>query len=75
MEAVGRLASEVAVTCANLLGDVHQDAQRWLRTVGTDTSLRHQGEMLLDEVTRAGGFSGSSQLTATSRPARCRRSI
>ena len=56
MESVGRLASEVAVTCANLLGDVHQDVQRWLNTAGTDASLRHQGQMLLDEVTRASGF-------------------
>ena len=56
MESVGRLASEVAVTCANLLGDVHQDVQRWLKTANTDASLRHQGEMLLDEVTRASGF-------------------
>ena len=32
MEAVGRLASEVAVTCINLLDDVHQNAQSWLRT-------------------------------------------
>lgn len=56
MESVGRLASEVAVTCANLLGDVHQDVQRWLKTAGPDASLRHQGEMLLDEVTRASGF-------------------
>ena len=56
MESVGRLASEVAVTCANLLGDVHQDVQRWLNTAGTDASLSHQGELLLDEVRRASGF-------------------
>ena len=57
MEAVGRLASEVAVTCANLLSGVHQDVQSWLKTAGTDDmSLRHRGEMLLDELTRASGF-------------------
>jgi len=56
MEAVGRLASEVAVTCVNLLDDVHQNAHSWLRTAGADESVRRQGEMLLDEVTRAGGF-------------------
>jgi two-component system cell cycle sensor histidine kinase/response regulator CckA len=56
MEAVGRLASEVAVTCDNLLRDVSQDGQQWLATIGSDTVLRHQGEMLLGEVTRAAGF-------------------
>jgi nitrogen-specific signal transduction histidine kinase len=53
MEAVGRLASEVAVTCGNLLLDVHQGAQQWLMTVGDNTALQHRGEMLLEEVTRA----------------------
>ena len=73
MEAVGRLASEVAVTCANLLSDVHQDAQSWLKTVGADMSLRHRGEMLLDELTRANGFLrqlaayGDEQASALSR--------
>ena len=56
MEAVGRLASEVAVTCGNLLLDVHQDARQWLVTVGDNAAVRHQGEALLDEVTRAAGF-------------------
>lgn len=56
MEAVGRMASEVAVTCANLLGDVQRDAESWLNTLGTDMSLRHRGELLLDELTRASGF-------------------
>lgn len=73
MEAVGRLASEVAVTCANLLSDVHQDTQGWLKTVGTDISLRNRGEMLLDELARAGGFLrqlaayGDEQTSALSR--------
>jgi PAS domain S-box-containing protein len=56
MEAVGRLASEVAVTCDNLLRDVTQDGRRWLAAVGSDTAIRHQGEQLLGEVTRAAGF-------------------
>ena len=56
MEAVGRLASEVAITCGNLLGHVHQDAQQWLTTVDGHTALRRQGEILLDEVRRAAGF-------------------
>ena len=56
MEAVARLASEVAVTCDNLLRDVHQGGQEWLAAIGSDTPLRHQGELLLDEVTRAASF-------------------
>ncbi len=56
MEAVGRLASEVAVTCGNLLRDVHQNAQPWLTMVGSDTAVRHRGEMLFEEVTRAASF-------------------
>ncbi len=56
MEAVGRLASEVAVTCDHLLRDVTQGGEQWLAAVGTDTVLRHQGEHLLGEVTRAASF-------------------
>ena len=56
MEAVGRLASEVAGTCDNLLRDVSQDAQQWLATIDRDSAFRHQGELLLHEVTRAAGF-------------------
>jgi signal transduction histidine kinase len=56
MEAVGRLASEVAVTCDNLLRDVSHDGQQWLATIDSDTPLRHQGELLLGEVTRAATF-------------------
>jgi PAS domain S-box-containing protein len=53
MEAVGRLASEIAVTCGNLLGDVHQDAQQWLTTLSDDAVPRQRGERLLDQVMRA----------------------
>ena len=56
MEAVGRLATEVAGTCDNVLRDVSQDAQQWLATIDSDTALRHEGERLLHEVTRAAGF-------------------
>jgi hypothetical protein len=56
MEAIGRLASEVAVTCGNLLRDVHRDAERWLATVAGSGALRQQGEMMLSEVTRAAAF-------------------
>ena len=56
MEAVGRLASEVAVTCDNLLRDVTQDGRQWLAAIDSDTAARHQGEQLLGEVTRAAGF-------------------
>jgi hypothetical protein len=56
MEAVGRLASEVAVTCDNLLRNVSQDGQQWLATVGSNTAQRHQGELIFGEVTRAASF-------------------
>ena len=56
MEAVGRLASEVAVTCGNLLADVHHDVQQWLASAGEGASSRQQGEHLLAELTRATGF-------------------
>jgi hypothetical protein len=55
MEAVARYASEVAVTCDNLLGHVKQEGQQWLATIDSDTA-RYHGELLLDEVTRAAGF-------------------
>jgi hypothetical protein len=53
MEAVGRLASEVAITCDNLLRDVSQDGQQWLAAIDNDASLRQHGELLLGEVMRA----------------------
>lgn len=56
MEAVGRLASEIAVTCGRMLQDVHEDGQQWLMAVSENAALRHRGEMLLDEVTRAASY-------------------
>ncbi|HKE84610.1 MAG TPA: PAS domain S-box protein [Vicinamibacterales bacterium] len=56
MEAVGRLASEVAVTCSNLLDEIHQRGREWLQTLGENTDARGQGERLFEEVGRAGGF-------------------
>jgi PAS domain S-box-containing protein len=55
IEAVGRLASEVAVTCDALLGDVIRGASGWLAALGTD-ALRDEGERLLSDVSRAAGF-------------------
>ena len=65
MEAVGRLAWEVAATCDNLLRDVSQDCQQWLATVGSDATLRYRGELLLGDVTRAASF--LQQLTVYSK--------
>ena len=56
MEAVGRLASEVAATCDNLLRDVRQDGQTWLAAMTDDSPMRQQGELLLNDVTRAASF-------------------
>ena len=55
MEAVARYASEVAVTCDKLLGQVNQQGQQWLNRIESD-SARQQGALLLDDVTRAAGF-------------------
>jgi hypothetical protein len=56
MEAVGRLATEVAVTCGSLLAGVHQNAQQlWVTDESTPAS-RHRSEMLLDEISRAAGL-------------------
>jgi C4-dicarboxylate-specific signal transduction histidine kinase len=46
----------VAGTCDNVLRDVSQDAQQWLATIDSGTALRHEGERLVHEVTRAAGF-------------------
>ncbi len=56
MEAVGRVASEVAVTCDTLLQDVSQGGRQWLAVFESDTLLRQQGELLLGDVSRAAGF-------------------
>jgi PAS domain S-box-containing protein len=54
MEAVGRLSSEVAMKCTVLLNDVHQKARQWLMA-GDGSASRQEGEMLLDDLTRAVG--------------------
>jgi PAS domain S-box-containing protein len=56
MEAVGRLASEVAVTCDMVLRDVTHGGRQWLAAIDSDQQLRDRGELLLDEVTRAAAF-------------------
>ena len=53
MEAVGRVASEIAVTCGSLLTDVHQQMQELLLA---SAASRPQGEQLLADVTRAAGL-------------------
>ena len=56
LEAVGRVASEVATTCDTLLRDVSQTGRQWLSALESDTPLRQQGELLMGDVTRAAGF-------------------
>ena len=53
MEAVGRFASEVAVTCGNLLSDIHHNGEQWLTAAADHVDLRQQGELLIEEVKRA----------------------
>jgi signal transduction histidine kinase len=55
LEAVGRLASEVAATCDMLLRNVSQDVQQWLATVGSNAGQRQQGELILSDVARVAG--------------------
>ena len=56
LEAVGRVASEVATTCDTLLRDVSQGGRQWLAGLEDDAPLRQQGELLLGDVTRASGL-------------------
>jgi PAS domain S-box-containing protein len=53
MEAVGRLASEVAVTCDTLLRGVSHNGQQWLSAIGSDPVLRQQGEQIFGDVIQA----------------------
>ena len=55
MEAVGRLASEVASTCDKMLQDAGRDGYAFLSTVG-DSPMRQQGEAFLNDITRAASF-------------------
>jgi hypothetical protein len=55
MEAVGRLAMEVAVTCGALLSNIHQKGRDWLGTIG-HASAHDEGERLFEDVGRAAGF-------------------
>jgi len=53
MEAVGRLASEVAITCDTLLSDVTRGAHEWLGKIDSDDAVRQHAERLLTDVARA----------------------
>ena len=69
MEAVGRLATEVAVTCGNLLTGVHENAQQWLMTDGSQPASRHHGECCSKRLHVQAGSCASSPSTATKRVA------
>jgi hypothetical protein len=56
LEAVGRVASEVAATCDTLLRDVSHGGRQWLAGFENDTRRRQEGELLLGDVTRAAAF-------------------
>ena len=56
MEAVGRVASEIAMTCEKLLRDVYREAQRLLTTFAGGDGQRDQAATLLDDVTLAGSI-------------------
>ncbi len=56
MEAVGRVASEIAMTCEKLLQDVYREAQRLLTTITGGGGPRDHAATLLDDVTLAGSI-------------------
>jgi hypothetical protein len=56
MEALGRLASEVAVTCNNLLANIREQGRDWVSQFPTHSDARVRGEELIDDVGRAVGF-------------------
>jgi PAS domain S-box-containing protein len=56
LEAVGRVASEVATACDTLLHEVSQGGRQWLAALDNDAPLRQQGELLLGDVSRASGL-------------------
>jgi signal transduction histidine kinase len=56
IEAVGRVASEIAVSCDKLLRDVYEDGQQLLGAVNGDKRFRQRGENLLDDVMRAASY-------------------
>jgi hypothetical protein len=56
MEAVGRLAAEVAVTCDAMLRDVARGADEWLAKAGREDALLPHVERLVTDVTRASSF-------------------
>lgn len=56
MEAVGRVASEIAMTCEKLLQDVYREAQRLLTTITGGDGPRDHAATLLDDVTLAGSI-------------------
>jgi PAS domain-containing protein len=55
MEAVGRLAAEVALTCGDLLRQVNEDGLKWVAALEAP-ELRQSGERMLGQVMRAAGF-------------------
>jgi hypothetical protein len=56
MEAIGRLASEVATTCSSLLENIQEQGREWLTTASSDADARQRGEELIEEIGRAAGF-------------------
>jgi chromosome segregation ATPase len=56
MEAVGRLASEVASTCDDLLRNVGESGQQLLASLRHDPPLHHQAQSIFGDVARAAGF-------------------
>jgi PAS domain S-box-containing protein len=56
MEALGRLASEVAITCSGLLANIQQQGREWLTSSTGSADSRQRGEQLFEDIGRAAGF-------------------
>jgi DNA-binding response OmpR family regulator len=56
LEAVGRLASEVAATCGAMLRDASGDARDWQAAIGDNDAVRRQGDRLVGDLDRAASF-------------------
>jgi len=56
MEALGRLASEVAVTCGTLLASIQEQGREWVSWFPTHSESRQRGEQMFDDIGRAVGF-------------------
>jgi PAS domain S-box-containing protein len=56
MEALGRLASEVAITCGSLLANIQEQGREWMSWFPTHSESRQRGEQMFEDIGRTVGF-------------------